>query len=197
MAGIKLIIDTKETLKFSAYCLRTDSWHDYQAFISEAKRANDVGDHRTANRSLRAALLFFFAHMEGVLYHICAEKHISNKTDSIYKMTNRVEKEAQKIDSSIPTLNFRLEKHLRDLVSHTLLTKEYEDEHGHMQTLTQDSVFEELCIPALERLEAIISPWLDRVCQALGVERFTDTEGRCKNVVELLGKIGPFDIHEV
>jgi len=193
---IEIIIDRDGTVRFFAYCLRTDSWHDYKAFLAEAKQAQDAGNHHAANRSLRAALLFFFAHMEGVLIHICAEKKISDK-GRLCDITKRVEAEAGKFDSDIVSLNFRLGKHLRDIVAHGGLTKEFEDEHGQKETLTQDSVFEKLSVVTLEGLEAIISPWLDRVCQALGVERFTDIQGRCKQVAELLGEIGTVSRQEV
>jgi hypothetical protein len=193
---IEIIIDTDGTIRFNAYCLRTDSWHDYKAFLAEAEAAQAAGNYRDANRSLRAAQLFFFAHMEGVLKHICAEKKISDK-GRLCDITKRVEAEARKIDSGIASLSFRLGKHLRDIVAHAGLTKEYEDEHGKKETLTQDSVFEKLSVSTLEGLEAIISPWLDRVCQVLAVERFTDTEGRCKGFVELFGELGTCNVQEV
>jgi hypothetical protein len=192
----KIIIEKNGTAQFSAFCLRTDSWHDYKAFMTEAKQAVDAGDQRTANRLLRASLLLFFAHMEGVLSHICAEQTISNR-GSLCEITKRVEAEARKVDSAIVTLNFRLDKYLRDIVAHGGLTKMYEDEYGEKEALTQDSVFEKLSVATLEALEAIISPWLDRVCQALRVDRFTDTEDRCKQVVELFGEIGITDTQEV
>lgn len=191
-----MIIISDRGASFSAYCLRTDSWHDYKAFISEAKQATDAGNYRTANRLLRAALLFFFAHMESVLKQICADKGISEGR-RLCDTTKRVEEEARRVDSGIESLNFRLDKHLRDIVAHAGLTKPYEDEHGKKEILTQDSVFEKLSAARLEELEAIISPWLDRVCHARGVERFTDSEGRCKKVAELFGKLGNFDIQEV
>ncbi len=134
--------------------------------------------------------------MDGVLKHISAERKISDR-GKLSDITKRVEVEARKFDSDIPSLNFRFGKHLRDIVAHAGLTKEYEDELEQKETLTQDSVFEKLSVAMLEGLEAIISPWLDRVCQALGVERFTDTESRCKKIVELLGEIGTFNTQEV
>lgn len=54
-------------------------------------------------------------------------------------------------------MNFRLGKHLRDIVAHAGLSKEYEDEHGKKEILAQDSVFEKLSADTLEGLEAIIS----------------------------------------
>ncbi len=104
----------------------------------------------------------------------------------------------RKSDSGIGTLNFRLGKYLRDIVAHGGLTKEYEGDHGNKETLTEDSVFEKLSVPTLERLEAMITPWLDRVCKALEVERFTDTEDKCTSRSRIfLGKIGTCNISEV
>jgi hypothetical protein len=196
MDEIKISIDMDGTIQISTYCLRTDSWNDYKAFLAEAKQALDANNQRTANRLLRTALLSCFAHMEGVLNYICSERTISDK-GRLCDKTKRVEAEARMVDSGVESLNFRLGKHLRDIVAHAGLTKEYEDEHGKKETVTQDSVFEKLSVETLEGLEASISPWLDRVCQALSVERFTDTEGKNKQIVELLGELGTVNTQEV
>ncbi|MHB1421611.1 MAG: hypothetical protein ACYC3I_00160 [Gemmataceae bacterium] len=59
------------------------------------------------------------------------------------------------------------------------------------------SVFEKLSVETLEGLEAIISPWLDQVCEALSLVRFTDTEGKNKQIVELLEVAGAVNTQEV
>ena len=195
MDEIEITIEPNGTIVFSAYCLRTDSWQDYKWFLAQAEQAQDQGDKRTENRSLRAALLFFFSDMEGVLNHICTLKGISDR-GSLDDRAKRVEDEARNINSGIPSLSFRLGKCLRDLIAHAGITKKHEED-GHKEMLTQETVFERFSIATLRGLEDSISPWLDQICQALGVERFTDTEGECKEVGRLFADIGNFKILEV
>jgi len=70
MKRIKVIIKKDGTVEFPAYCLRTDSWHDYLAFAIDAEHAVAAGDLRNGNRFLRAALTCLFSHIEGVVREI-------------------------------------------------------------------------------------------------------------------------------
>src|SRR5712691_7251385 len=54
----------------AAYCLKTNSWHDYLAFKEDAKQAISREDHRNAKRFLRAALTCLFSHLEAVVNDI-------------------------------------------------------------------------------------------------------------------------------
>lgn len=183
-------------IRVSAYSLRTDSWQDCMAFLADARDAQTAGNHRNANRFLRAAMLALFAHVDGVLDHICTAKGISPK-GPLCEKRNRVEMEARKIDKEIESLNVRFEKELRNIIAHGGLVKEYEDEHGHRIRLSEASVYEQLSVRSLERIVAILNPWLDRVCQVLAVERFVDTETLCRKWSEIAGGCQPFDVNEI
>lgn len=167
----------------ASYCLRTDSWQDYLAFVSDAETAIRDGDLRTGNRYLRAALTCLFAHLEGVVNAVTDKCEISGlqKFDSLCNRTRKIGNEAKKL-GSLPYLNFKLEKVLRDLIAHPGIEKAFGDE-----TLDQEMVFERLDLETIRQLGNIVGNWLDAVCKNLGVDRFTDTKAEVESVRNLFG----------
>jgi hypothetical protein len=53
---IIITVDENGSPTVAAYCLKTDSWHDFLAFREDAWHAIVEGDQRRGNRFLRAAL---------------------------------------------------------------------------------------------------------------------------------------------
>ena len=113
------VISPTGALTFKAYCLRTDSWHDYLDFVSDAEGAVAIDDYRNANRYLRAAIGCLFAHAEGVVNAIYAAKAIPAvyPGDRLCDRTRNIGAEAKKY-GRVPYVKFRLAKHLRDLIAH-------------------------------------------------------------------------------
>ena len=171
------------TIEIPAYCLRTDSWYDYKAFVDDAKQAVLAGEFRKGNRFLRAALTCLFSHIEGVVREIDALKTIPkvHRGNRLCDLTRNVGHEAKK-SGHVPFAIFRLEKHLRDLIAHPGITIAFSDGHKAEEDLDQTSVFEHLDIQTLKQLETRISPWLDAVCRNLKVPRFTDTKQQCEEL---------------
>lgn len=181
---ITIKINKKDgTIEIPAYCLRTDSWHDYKAFIADAEQARLASDFRNGNRFLRAALTCLFSHIEGVVREIDAQKTIPrvHPGNRLCDLTRNVGHEAKKF-GHMPFASFRLEKHLRDLIAHPGITIAFSDGRTAVKDLDQTSVFEHLDTQTLKQLEARISPWLDAVCKNLKVPRFTDTKRQCEEI---------------
>lgn len=193
----EITIGTDGTILFTAYCLRTDSWHDYREFLAEAQAALSEGNVRKANRLLRAAIVCFFSHLEGVVNHIedCVTITAVHRGRRLCDRTRNISLEAKK-RARIPHVEFRLGKHLRDLIAHPGIDIDFSDRESSTR-LEQDDVFERLSVQTLRGLESKVVPWLDAVCVALNVERFTDTEARCRKIAELLGSLGPTEMKEV
>jgi hypothetical protein len=193
----ELTINTDGTILFTAYCLRTDSWHDYRAFLAEAEASLTEDNTRKANRLLRAALVCFFSHLEGVVNHIESRVSIPavQQGNRLCDRTRNIGQEARK-RGRVPHVEFRLGKHLRDLVAHPGIGIDFSDRESST-VLGQEDVFERLSVQTLRGLEGKVVPWLDAVCAALKVERFTDTEARCRKIAELLNSIGPTETREV
>lgn len=166
-------------VSIASYCLRTDSWHDYLAFMRDAELAAAKGSARNSNRYLRAALSSLFSHIDGVANAIGSQRSIPNFIERapLCDRTFAIGNEARK-HGPLPYINFRIEKHLRNLIAHPPF--EQDGDSG------QQVVFEKLDVPTLRKLEKQIDPWLDAVCKNLGVDRFTDTEVFAKENERLL-----------
>ncbi len=185
-----LIKDGAATL--GVYCLKTDNWNDYLAFMDDAEVATKEGGVRDVNRFLRAALTCLFSHVEGVVNDVYEQHLIPKKGQSLCERAQAVALAAR-----APIPHFRLEKQLRDLVVHPGITKPFSDPRSRKGRLHQDDVFERLSIDTLRRLEQRISPWLDAVCRALKVDRFTDTKHEIEKWMPILSALGPPSIAEV
>ena len=182
---IRIKIGTDGNVSMASYCLRTDFWHDYLAFVQDTETSVANGDIRTSNRYLRAALTCLFAHLEGVTKAIedrCTIPVVYDK-GRLCDRTLNIGLEARKY-GQLPRINFRFGKHLRDLIAHPGIEKFFEGD-----TLDQGSVFEKLDVSTLRALQAQISPWLDAVCRNLGVERLTDTKAQAEEDAMLLAEI--------
>ena len=180
-------VNTDGSVTFSVYCLKTDSWNDYQAFMEDAEAATKGSNARNTNRFLRAALNCMFSHVEGVVNDIYSQRTIPEHYSGsrLCDRTRNIAFEAKKY-GRIPFVNFRFEKHLRDLVAHPGISIAFSDRDSEPETLDQKSVFEKLNIDTLRNLESLISPWLDAVCAALKVERFTNFEKECEEGIRFL-----------
>jgi hypothetical protein len=183
------------TVLFAAYCLRTDSWHDYLAFMTDAECSIAVGDLRNSNRFLRAALICLFGHIEGVVNEIHKQKKLP-KTRKLSDRINNVEQEAKKC-SHVPFINFNLEKTLRDLIAHPGICKTFSQKQTEETILDQNSVFEHLSIANLRKFERQINIWLDQVCVNLKVLRFTDTNKHCEDAIDFLKGLGASKTSEI
>jgi hypothetical protein len=182
---IVVTIGTGGDTTVAAYCLKTDSWQDFLAFKIDAQQSEQEGDYRKTNRCLRAALIFLFSHLEGFVNDVEHFRNIPNIRNGsrLCDKTWNIAHEAKKY-GRLPYLNFRLGKHLRDLVAHPGIEISFWGEDS--KKLDSVSVFEELTLNSLKALESQISEWIDAVSAALNVPRFTDTE---KLVTELRGKL--------
>jgi hypothetical protein len=193
--AIVMTIKTDGKTTIAAYCLKTDSWQDYLAFRQDAKRASAEGDQRNANRFLRAALTCLFSHLEAVVQDIENNRVIPivHPGQRLCDRTRNITREAKQLKRKIPYLNFRLEKHLRDLIAHPGIQIDFSDApNGKLDFI---AVFNKLNLSTLEKIETQISPWLDAVCAAFKVPRLTDTK---QLVEEHSSKLGsPSEIREV
>lgn len=179
---VRIIISPDSLTTVGSYCLKTDSWQDYLAFKEDVKLAVLAGDGRKINRCLRAALINLFSHFEAVVLDI-EKKHPKLKSRrrlKLYEKTILISREARKY-KRIPPLNFRTGKHLRDIIAHPGIEMNYA---GRRRKLDFVSLFDELDLATLEKLETRLVGWLDAVCDALRVERLSDT----KKTVEDLSK---------
>lgn len=187
---VLLTIDPEGNATVAAYCLKTDSWYDFLAFKKDAKQALVEGHQRNVNRFLRAALMCLFSHLEAVVKEIENQEQIPNIAnrkrlrlcDKIQNITHEASKRR-----TIPHLNFRLGKHLRDLVAHPGIEIDHASAPGG--NINYTSVFEELDLPSLEALEIKISSWIDAVCTALGTTRLTDTEHLATELAQSIGEV--------
>lgn len=194
---IRLTVKPDGAVEYAAYCLRTDSWHDYLAFTADAARASAAGDTRATNRFLRAALTCFFSHVEGVVKHIEDQRGITVRRDQ--GLCNRMQAITRlgRRHAYIPAVELRLEKSLRDLIAHPGIVKDFRTGTDGEVALDQADVFERLDAETLARLEAKVIPWVVAVCEALRVYRFTDTAERCRLLAERLGGLGRASTTEV
>ena len=137
-------------MEIAVYCLRTDSWDDYRAFLTDAQAASDAGNIRTVNRFLRAALMCFFAHVEGVVKHIeeglNLPPEITNRP--LYRRMQNITQKAKRKGHRVPSIEFRIEKFLRDIVAHPGIEKGFRDPEEDT-ILTQGDVYERLDIETL------------------------------------------------
>ena len=167
------VVNSDGKIEAAAYCLSTDSWQDYEFYLEQARLHSNSGEMRLANRELRAGLLFLFAHLEGVVSQIENEKNIPEEygIGRLCDKTRNINREAKK-KGHVPYLNFRLGKHIRDILVHPGIEKTFEDD----EKLDETSVYKELSVQSLADLGNSINAWLDAVCGILGVQRFTDTK---------------------
>jgi hypothetical protein len=186
MPNVRITIDAEGVTEIAAYCLTTDSWQDYLAFREEARTAIDTGDQRSANRYLRAALHCVFAHLEGVIGKIEKECEIETVYGKgrLCDRTRNVDRQAKK-RGFVPHINFRFEKHMRDIISHPGITKWFFDE-----AVGEATVFEKLDVETIGAVGSRVGAWLDAACNNLGVDRFTDTKGLVEHFSNALGS-GP------
>jgi len=185
----------------SAFCLKTDRWQDYLAFMHDAEAAAKSGRARDMNRFLRAALTCLFSHVEGIVNEIYEQKPIKAGRRGRAGLCEKAQAVAvaasQAAETPIPFVNFRLEKVLRDLVVHPGITKAFSDPRSGETHKDQEDVFKELDIETLRGLEQRVSPWLDAVCGALGAARFTDTRGELEKLTPIISALGKAEITEL
>lgn len=189
---VKIVINAdgrKATI--SSFSMTTDSWEDFEWFVSVAEMSEKKGRLRERNRALRAALLSLFAHLEGVVYriwHLYGESMPKRYAGTrLCDLTRNIHCAAKEL-GRVPYINFRLGKHLRDIVVHPGIEIAFENE-----VLTQASVFERLRPETIRELAGMISDWLDAVCCLFEVPRFSDTESAVKHWGNVLGVVGRID----
>jgi len=92
--------------------------------------------------------------------------------------------EAKKV-AHVPSIVFRLEKNLRDMIAHPGVEK-YFDIPGTSEKVLDNygATYERLDFRTLERFEARISPWVDAICGAFGVTRLEATEAALNEFIE-------------
>src|ERR1043166_1061397 len=187
---IVVTIDDEGSTTLAAYCLKTDSWHDFLALKEDAKQSILEGHQRRTNRCLRAALMCLFSHLEAVIKDIEKCRHVPQITHprrrwpTFYDRIQNITREASN-HGKISPLNLGRGKHLRDLVAHPGIEIKLKNALG--ETIDFTSLFEELDLATLEPPEAEISFWIDSVCAVLGTSRLTDTE---QLITELSNSIG-------
>ena len=196
MARRRSLVVKGDSATMGVYCLKTASWEDYLAFMTDAESATKEGRVRDANRVLRAAVTCLFSHVEGVVNDVYAQRSMPGKHHSLCEKAQAVALAAAR-RASIPFAEFRLEKQLRDLVAHPGITKAFSDPASKKTRLDQGDVFDRLSTDTLRNLERRISPWLDAICGALGVDRFTDTKREIDRWMPILSGIGKSKITEV
>ena len=150
---------------------------------------NDVKGYA---RYLRGSLLCLFAHMEAVVNEICDNGGIPTiKSQTLCDRVSHVANEARKKKTvEVPSLAFRLEKNVRDMVAHPGIKKTFECA-GTPGGVREDdgATYERLDFQALERFEAQVSPWLDAVCAAFAVTRLEDTDAALMEFTKELAKL--------
>jgi hypothetical protein len=170
-----ITIDNDGNMTIAAYCLRSDSWDDYKAFLKEARLAGMHDDARARARYLRAALTSLFAHLEGVVKEVLDECGIPERRRPLCERVRDVERLAQSRGTPIGALELRFEKYFRDIVAHPGITKI----HGFgaaERVLRGSDVIRDLQVDTLEEFGNRVSSWLDSVCGMYHIERFTDIE---------------------
>lgn len=194
---IRLTVKPDGAIEYAAYCLRTDSWHDYLAFTADARTASAAGNTRAANRFLRAALTCFFSHVEGVVKHIEDQRGIPvRREQGLCTRMQAITRLARRY-ARIPAVDFLLEKSLRDLIAHPGIVKDFRTDTDGQTVLDQADVFERLDDETLARLEAKMIPWVVAVCDALRVYRFTNTAEQCRRFAERFREVGRVSTEEV
>jgi hypothetical protein len=182
---ITVTISPDGTARVEAYCLATDSWADFKHFLEDAQRSKERGEERTSSRELRAALLCLFAHLEGTVGQILLER--ANEIPGAGTARTLCDKtivisEAAKNRSSVPDLNFRLGKYLRDVIVHPGIQKTFGGE-----VVDETAVFDKLTIQTVDELGQRIDAWLNGVCSGFKVTRFTDTKAMVEEIAQVLG----------
>lgn len=186
--GKKLIIniDKDGNTQVEAYCLATDSWHDFEYFINAAEVSKTEGKERDSNRELRAALLCLFSHLEGVVHQLMLEINDflpdENMPHTLCDKTKVISRIARQ-QTKVPDLGFRLGKYLRDIIVHPGAEKFFGG-----KSLGESEVFEKLNTQTIRAISERIDAWLNCVCSIFEVSRFTDTESMVKEFSEKLGK---------
>ena len=190
--GAKLIFEvTDGTVKGGAYCLSTDSWQDHVHFMREAEALAKTGDARSANRALRASLLFLFAHLEGVVDRLVEAKDLPSEQLPRLCDRTRAIKNATQYPTRLPPINFRLEKAIRDILVHPGIEKVLADE----SRIDQATIYSELTLPVLKKISADIARWLEAACRDAGIKRMSDTKGLLSDFIsELAGKSDPKEV---
>lgn len=167
----------------AAYCLSTDLWEDHEWFLNEALRQKDLGDVRAMNRNLRASLIFLFSHLDAVATQIC----FAIKIPPGRFLRDRIKAlnlKAMEI-GSINTLDLDSEFDLRNLIAH--VTERNES--------VQENLYQNLTFDSIKLSSKKISNWLDALCNALEVERFSDTKSMAELFLGIFG--GGVETHEV
>lgn len=192
MAGqIIAIIDTEGNATIASYCLKTDSWNDFLAFKIDAEEAVKREDYRSANRFLRAGLICLFSHVESVVNEIeCSRslstnKRLNKKRPSLNEKIEDITHEANE-QNKISPMNFILGKHLRDIIAHPGIKKNFQGGKRE-EELNVASVFEKLDLATLQDIDTEISRWIEAVCKIFTVSRFTDTEQEVLDLAKALG----------
>lgn len=188
---IRVEVDGEGNLLWTACCLKTDSWLDYLAFKKDACAAKDSKNLKLYARSLRAALVFLFSHLEAVVNEILEKKNIPrlSRGTRLCDKTRDIAFEAKR-SAKLPYVNFRLGKHLRDIIAHPGIEKCFRDTGDQDTRLDESDTYERLDIEVLQALEGQIIPWLDAVCSLFGVKRTEDPQRELERLTRELEKAG-------
>lgn len=180
---IIITINTDGNAKIAAYCLTTDSWQDHLFFMKDAERFLASSNIRAANRSLRAALLFLFAHFEGVVDYVILENKLpSGQYDRLCDKT-KVIREHLPSGKRLPYLNIRLGKAIRDILVHPGIEKALAEDAVKDET----TVYSDLTLKSITDLSSMIANWLDSVCRFYNTQRFTDTKNMAREWADIFG----------
>lgn len=177
-------------LVVSAYCLKTDSWHDFESFLSDAKKMDAAGELRKRNRFLRAGLYSLFSHFDAFVEEVCESQKLCESSHDIplYKKSLAIRDCLKTMGHSLPPLDFRFGKGLRDVTAHpTSMPSALRglERENHIALL-----YETLSLQMLEELGKQIGDWCDAVSQITQHPRFSNTKQAVTRIAEKLGKVG-------
>jgi len=180
---IIITIHAEGNTEIAAYCLTTDSWQDHKFFTADAERFLASSNIRAANRSLRASLLFLFAHFEGVVDQVILEHKLQvGQYDRLCDKTKVIRDHLPR-GKRLPYLNVRLGKAIRDILVHPGIEKALAEDAVKDET----TVYSDLTLESITDLSSMIANWLDSVCRFYNTQRFTDTKNMTKELADILG----------
>ena len=132
-------------------------------------------------------MLSLFGHLEAVVNETCDKiKRPALKDKSLCQRMNVLANEVRSIAHVSPIV-FQAEKNLRDMIAHPGIEKSFDVSGGNSEDY--GATYERLDFQALERVEALISPWIDAICAAFVVTRLEDTKGAMKEFTDELSKL--------
>jgi hypothetical protein len=193
---VECIVRTDGTVTVKAIDLTGDSWRDYIYYLEEAQNFEEAEDQLGRNRSLRAALMNLFSHLDGVvsgLYERLQETEENSPLREARK-NERCSLKTKMLDlkdhaegvkgTRLPYINLGM-KPIRDILAHPSITKPKRNSSGIEDAISEIEVFD-VTTTQLNECGQMIDKWLNRVSDLYDYPRQYDTRAICEEFGETL-----------